>query len=232
MREKQRITVPFELKKFEDKEGAIEGYGAVFNNVDHGFDKIEPGAFKKALRGKKSMPMLWQHSSDEPIGKWSEFTEDDHGLLLAGNLNLSRDSGQADVPNAWKARALLKQGAISGLSIGFYALDFRFEKEVRVLTEIDVIETSLATFPMNPLARVSNVKSMTNRDFVQIVREAFNCSRGAAEACRHGGFKAMKDYCSGESGSDSDDKFEEVDTSELKQSLDRLQSILRGNGNG
>ena len=54
---------------------------------------------------------------------------------------------------------LAKDGALTGLSIGYHAKEQRYENDVRVLSEIDVLETSLVTFPMNDFARINAVKS-------------------------------------------------------------------------
>ena len=54
------LAVPFEIKSVTET-GQIEGYGAVFNNVDHGMDRIEPGAFTDFVDSGKSLPMLLFH---------------------------------------------------------------------------------------------------------------------------------------------------------------------------
>ena len=193
---KEFLNIPFEIKSVDD-DGHIEGYGATFENVDFGFDRIERGAFKDSLRARKStepLPMLWQHGASDPIGIWHTAMEDKNGLYVEGQLNLSRDSGAADVPLAWQARALAKQRAVSGLSIGFYAEDYRYEEDVRVLTKVDVIEVSMATFPMNPLAQIANVKQLTNKEFVSVTRKRLGLSRQAAEALRANGLEGLRQY--------------------------------------
>lgn len=188
---REEINVALEIKQITDS-GEIEGYAATYD-IDLGLDRIEPGAFG-TMRKKSRIPMLWQHANDEPIGVWNSFTEDKKGLFVKGSLNLSRDSGQADVPLAWKARALAKQGAVTGLSIGFFAIDFRFEGDIRVLEKVDVIETSLATFPMNPQAQVVDVKDLlTNKGFESALRNGLGISRKAAEAIRLKGQLGVRD---------------------------------------
>ena len=203
---KEFLNLPFQIKSVDD-DGHIEGYGAVFNNIDFGLDRIERGAFKDTLRARKAtepLPMLWQHNSGEPIGVWHTATEDKNGLYVEGQLNLSRDSGAADVPLAWQARALAKQRAVSGLSIGFYAEDYRYEEDVRVLTKLDVIEVSMATFPMNPLAQIANVKQLTNKEFVSVTRQRLGLSRQAAEALRADGLEGLRAYFSSRKSGDAD----------------------------
>ena len=189
------LTIPFEIKEATD-DGRISGYGAVFENVDRGFDKIKRGAFKDTLRqlGSNPLPMLWQHMSSEPIGVWDQLRETRKGLHIEGQLNLSKESGQADVPEAWKARALAKQRAVSGLSIGYIPVDFKYEDDVRVLTKVELMEVSMATFPMNPEAQMTAVKELTNKQFVKLAQTHFGLTRNEAEALRAHGLSGLRDY--------------------------------------
>jgi hypothetical protein len=155
--------------------GIIEGYGAVFNNVDSWDDVIVPGAFLKSLAAHKSegtMPvMLWQHADDSPIGVWLEMSEDNYGLKIKGQLCM-------DVAKGKEAYALLKMGAFNGLSIGFATKESTYNREtdVRTLTEIDLWEVSPVTFAANRKAKVTQVKSATElvapKDAEQILRDA------------------------------------------------------------
>lgn len=157
-------------------DGAIEGYGSVFGVRDDYDDVIAAGAFQSTLKAHNSagtMPaMLWQHDSDQPIGVWSEMTEDAKGLRVKGQLALETTRGK-------EAHALLKLGALNGLSIGFVSKQWSYDREteVRTLTEIDLWEVSLVTFPANAKARVTNVKAATDevaapKDAERILREA------------------------------------------------------------
>jgi HK97 family phage prohead protease len=157
-------------------DGTIEGYGSVFGVRDDYDDVIAAGAFVDSLKAHKAattMPaMLWQHDADEPIGVWSEMTEDAKGLRVVGQLALATTRGK-------EAHALLKLGALNGLSIGFVSKQWSYDREteVRTLTEIDLWEVSLVTFPANSKARVTNVKAAADgiaapKDAERILREA------------------------------------------------------------
>jgi len=162
-----------QIKAAED--GAIEGYGSVFGVRDNYDDVIAKGAFSASLaehKSKGTMPaMLWQHSSDHPIGIWTEMVEDAKGLRIKGQLALETVKGK-------EAHALLKLGALNGLSIGFMSKQWAYDRdtEVRTLTEIDLWEVSLVTFPANEKARVTNVKSSdelaTPKDAERLLRDA------------------------------------------------------------
>lgn len=161
--------------KSTGEDGSIEGYGSVFDVVDDYDDVIAPGAFSKSLadhKSEKTMPaMLWQHNPDEPIGVWTEMVEDAKGLRIKGKLSLETIKGK-------EAHALLKMGALNGLSIGFISKQWSYDREtdVRTLLEVDLWEVSLVTFPANGKSRVTNVKSSdelaTPKDAEKILRDA------------------------------------------------------------
>lgn len=134
--------------------GAIEGYASLFGVVDLSGDLVERGAFAHSLRRRgTAIRMLFQHDPSEPIGIWTEIAEDARGLHARGTLNLA-------VGRAREVAALLAQGAIDGLSIGFKTVRARKTGGVRRLAEIDLWEISVVTFPMLPDARVEAQKSM------------------------------------------------------------------------
>jgi HK97 family phage prohead protease len=135
-------------------DGTVEGYASLFGVVDLGRDRVERGAFAASLarRGARGVRFLFQHDPAEPIGAWTSISEDVRGLRVFGRLNLA-------VARAREVHALLRQGGLDGLSIGFRAVrSARAPGGVRRLIEIDLWEISVVTFPMLPDARVANVK--------------------------------------------------------------------------
>lgn len=165
-------TYALTVKASED--GAVEGYGSVFGVRDNYDDVIAAGAFAASLAAHKAagtMPaMLWQHDSHEPIGVWESMVEDASGLRIKGRLALDTVRGK-------QAHTLLKMGALNGLSIGFVSKQWAYERdsEVRTLTEVDLWEVSIVTFPANQKARVTNVKSgdiATPKDAEKTLRDA------------------------------------------------------------
>lgn len=136
-------------------DGSFEGYAALFGRVDLGRDLILPGAFARSLaeRGAGGVRMLFQHDPAEPIGTWLSLQEDSVGLLVRGRLTL-------DVARAREVLALMRAGAIDGLSIGFRTVEGRTDPGTRVrrLSRIDLWEVSIVTFPMQPDARIASVK--------------------------------------------------------------------------
>ncbi len=181
-------ALPLTLKREPGTDGTFEGYASVFGVVDQGMDMVERGAFAKTL-GKRQVKMLWQHDMAQPIGVWEEIREDERGLFVKGRLLPEVDKGR-------EAIALLKAGAIDSMSIGYRTVEAEADsangRGVRKLTEIDLFEISLVTFPMLPDAKVTNVKSITTeRDFERFLRDA-GYSRTEATAITLHGFKALQ----------------------------------------
>lgn len=153
------FDVPLEIKEVS-ADGTFTGYGAVFGNLDADRDIITTGAFTKTLKKKSpgKIKLLWQHDPAQPIGVWETMEEDKRGLKVQGRLLI----GQG-VPKADEAYALLKAGALDAMSIGFAipqgGADWDSSKGVRTITEVDLWEISLVTFPANHRARITRVKS-------------------------------------------------------------------------
>jgi len=134
-----------------DEGFAIAGYACLFGVTDLGRDMVLPGAFAESLarRGVAGIRLLYQHDPAEPIGVWHEIREDARGLYVRGRLSPA-------VARARECAALIAEGALDGLSIGFKALEARTDPRtrVRVLSRIDLWEVSVVTFPMQPAARL------------------------------------------------------------------------------
>ena len=179
--------------------GWIEGYASKFGLVDSYNETVQPGAFKKSLkewgRRKMPVPMLWQHNSNEPIGGWSEFEEDNIGLKLGGQIDLETQRGR-------EAFSAVKGRYVGGLSIGYFerkADPWSWEptEEPRRLFELDLRETSVVTFPALREAQIDAVKTavargvpLKTRQFELFLREKLNLSRSDAEMITRDGYAA------------------------------------------
>lgn len=127
----------------------LAGYAALFDRADAGRDTIRPGAFTRTLSERSdSLPLYWQHRPDQRIG-WVERAEEDaRGLRVIASL---------DNPDG-RAADLLKRRAVSGLSFGYRARRSRHEPSGRVLEDVELLEVSLVTHPLQHLARVHLVR--------------------------------------------------------------------------
>lgn len=134
--------------------GTFEGYASLFGLRDRSGDIVQRGAFRRTLQGRKpkDVRLLLQHNAEAPIGIRDEIHEDARGLFVRGRIIL-------DVPRGRETWTLMQEGAIDGLSIGFKTV--RAAKPARgkgrTLTDIDLWEISLVTFPLLSGARVSHL---------------------------------------------------------------------------
>lgn len=136
-----------------DDEGRFAGYASVFERLDESGDIVLPGAFRRSLRkrGRERVRMLFQHDPKEPIGTWETIAEDGFGLWVEGRLT-------GGVPRADALRRLIERRAVDGLSIGFRTVRATREAGTgyRRLSEIDLWEISIVTFPMMDAARIAH----------------------------------------------------------------------------
>ena len=178
-----------EIKAVQE-DGFFSGYGAVFGNLDWYNDIILPGAFKQTLADwaakGKFPPVLWNHSTNEPIGVYTKMVEDEKGLYVEGKLLIN------DVPRAKATHALLKAGAINGMSIGYCTIKSSYNEstDIRELIQLSLDEISIVTMPANEKSTVTSVKSVleegklpTLPEFEKFLRESgFSKSQATAIA--------------------------------------------------
>lgn len=142
-----------ELKALTE-DGRFAGYASVFGMVDSQRDIVRHGAFLRSLKSRtQPLQLLWQHQWNEPIGMIETVFEDMRGLYVEGRLLMA-------VARAREAFALLKAGALKGLSIGYTVKSYRRDPDsgVRELLEVELWEISLVTMPANDAARVTVLK--------------------------------------------------------------------------
>jgi hypothetical protein len=151
-----RLKLKNEIKADESgKFGLFSGHAAVFGNEDAYGDIIQPGAFTATINSLKSsnrkLKMLWQHDYFNPIGIFPRFEEDRKGLSVDGEINL-------EVAKGAECYALMKQGAIDSLSIGYETIKDEVKKSLRFLLEVKLWEASPVTFEANNEALLTSVK--------------------------------------------------------------------------
>lgn len=150
----------------EDESGVgfIEGYAAVFDNVDRQGEVIRPGAFTKtineAVKTGKVLLMVrhFAHGGDvlETIGKVIEAEEDETGLYIKAQFS-ERSLAQ-------EVRSMAKEGLVTSMSIGYETIQERsiIEEGITVteLIELKLGEVTLTNVPANELAIVTGAKSL------------------------------------------------------------------------
>ncbi len=157
-------------------DGTFEGYASVFGVLDSHRDIVMPGAFSKSLAARPiaRVKMLRQHQQAEPIGVWTDAAEDSRGLHVKGRLI-------REVPLAAQTYALMREGALDRLSIGFRTVREQIERKnnARQLLEVDLREISVVTFGSNDKAVISTVKSLNDPERAQRIVAALNRAQAA-----------------------------------------------------
>lgn len=139
----------------------FEGYASLFGVADGAGDIVARGAFANTLRkrGAENIRMLWQHFAHEPIGVWEDIREDARGLYVRGRLTTHAD-------RARDVRALIADGAVNGLSIGFRTV--RAERNARAATrtllDLELWEVSVVTFPLLEGSHVTAIGEKASLD--------------------------------------------------------------------
>lgn len=175
-----------ELKLDADSR-VFTGYASTFGNVDSYGDTILPGAYKSVIAGDTMPVMFYGHDwSSIPIGKWLSMQEDEKGLLVTGQL--TRGNTKAD-----EVLAALRDGSVSGLSIGFSVSKDDYEEKAdsaygRTIKNISrLYEISVVALPADGFARVTEVRAediagiTTIRELEDFLRDSGRFSRSAAQ---------------------------------------------------
>lgn len=164
-------VLEYDVRFAADETGSFSGHAAIFGERNSFNEIVRPGAFTRTLNEHRARnirpPMLWAHRSDEIIGVWTDIREDATGLAVTGKLVTQTVRGA-------EAQALLKAGALNGLSIGFRARTAERDKAgVRILTDIELVEISLVALPSAGNARIKQVRSESDLStFTRAVRAA------------------------------------------------------------
>lgn len=148
-------NLDFEYKT-NSTDRTFEGYASTWDK-DLGGDQILPSAFKKTILERfprKKIKVLWQHN--EPIGLPTHMEEDTKGLYVVGKISKTRLGDEAI--------ELMKDGVVDQMSIGYDVIQDTLsdDGQTRYLKELVLYEFSPVTFPMNPHADITSVKSHFN----------------------------------------------------------------------
>lgn len=133
------------------EEGVLFGYAAVFNEwatIDSWEGRFRerflPGAFKKTISEQADkIPVLFNHGLDARIGDWPlgrprKIVEDSQGVYV--EVPLSDTGYNTDL------RALLRDGALDGMSIRFSVVQERWDETADGMLERSIVEAKLHEF--------------------------------------------------------------------------------------
>ena len=146
------------LNDFEVRETAdgmtLTGYAARFNEPSEPLpfiERIAPGAFKRSLRAKNDIKLLWNHDSSSVLGSTRSGTlrlyEDEMGLRVEADL--------PDTQAGRDAKVLIQRGDVTGFSFGFTVPangdSWNSEGTERTLKSVRLLEVSTGVaFPAYP----------------------------------------------------------------------------------
>lgn len=155
----------FQLKdaKVSD-EGTLEGYGAVYGNVDLGGDRLERDSCANVEEFVKNGSILVGHAwGSLGVATIDEAKQDQIGLWFRATYHSDEDSQKARTV----AKERLERGKFVGLSIGYETLKHAYEEEqgrsIRSISKWNAYEISQVTTPMNPLAGATGAKSFDDQ---------------------------------------------------------------------
>ncbi len=152
-----------------DPPSGFVGYASTWWHVDSYGTVFSPGSFARSLAERRQIPHLYQHSSDWAVGRHVAIKEDERGLYV--DVALSDDQAEGSI-----LAARLRDQVPHGMSIGFRTRKERAvedddpidegslvamgiaRREVRVISAVDLFETSTVTFPANPQAQIAKVR--------------------------------------------------------------------------
>lgn len=228
----QYLSCGLELK-FADGAavGAFNGYASVFGIVDGHGDVVAPGAFKNTLAEKRAqgrtIPMYMQHGArlggdPRPVGVWTSVDEDDRGLKVSGRIvGLDTDQGKYNY-------ALVKDGAVGGISIGYKTVKARFGKTAaeprRTLQEVNLFEISLVDDPANTLARVESIKSLNDVKTIRELEDALG-DQGFSRSERVKAVAVFKSFFRRDAGMPNDAPRDEVAAAEVLAIANRFKAL-------
>lgn len=131
----------------------LAGYAAIFGRRDASGDVILPGAFAGTLAAHKRehvpIPLFWQHRPEQQVGWVDRAEEDRRGLRVIAHF------ANPEGTNA----ALVRDGAVRGLSFGYRVRAARQTPTGRDILDLDLVEVSLVTRPMQAFAQVHLVSA-------------------------------------------------------------------------
>jgi HK97 family phage prohead protease len=154
--------------------GWFTGYASVTGNVDLQGDVVVSGAY--LMGDGTEFPLLAHHKQDRPIGLVKAYPMSS-GLWVSGRPNMDVQEGRELV-------ALAKQGAVTGMSIGYSVKDSYRKGGVRYLTKIEIAEVSICAFPANPKARILGVKQKELDQLLSLQRDMLSYTRSWLDRSR------------------------------------------------
>ena len=147
--ETREFTTTIELRA-EGDGNTFTGYAALFNSPSEPLpftEVIAPGAFKRSLRSRNDVKMLWNHDSGSVLASTRSGTlslvEDERGLKVTAVL--------PDTTAGRDARELISKGIVDAMSFGFSVPSggdsWSNDGSTRTLKSVRLHEVSVVAWP-------------------------------------------------------------------------------------
>jgi HK97 family phage prohead protease len=147
--ETREFTTTIELRA-EGDGNTFSGYAALFNSPSEPLpftEIIAPGAFKRSLRSRNDVKMLWNHDSGAVLASTRSGTlsliEDERGLKVTAIL--------PDTTAGRDARELISKGIVDAMSFGFSVPSggdsWSQDGSTRTLNSVRLHEVSVVAWP-------------------------------------------------------------------------------------
>ena len=147
------------IKDIDPTGRTVQFYGSSWNVVDAADDEMVKGCYAKSIQengpasAKPRIKFLFQHDSDDIIGKFTALTEDATGLLCTAKF--------IDTEDARDAIAMYEQDLLEH-SVGFNTLKYQMNETsgVRLITEVKLWEVSAVTWGCNEFTPLVSLKGL------------------------------------------------------------------------
>ena len=147
--ETREFTTKIELRA-EGDGNTFTGYAALFNSESEPLpftEVIAPGAFKRTLKTRTDVKLLWNHESGSVLASTRsgtlQLTEDDRGLKVTATL--------PDTTTGRDARELISKGIVDAMSFGFSVPaggdSWSSDGSTRTLKSVRLHEVSVVAWP-------------------------------------------------------------------------------------
>lgn len=140
-----------DFRSVDDEKRIIEGIAST-PEIDSYRTILEP----EGAEFKLPLPVLYQHNSRQPIGKVVDAKVTKNGIRV--RIQLAKSGVAEFIDEAW---ALIREGLVRGLSVGFDPIEETFDKSFNGIRYLKWrwLELSTVTIPANTEANMTAVRS-------------------------------------------------------------------------
>jgi HK97 family phage prohead protease/HK97 family phage major capsid protein len=194
----------------------ISGYASA-NTPDRVGDVIPSSTWAKGMENYLKNPIiLAYHDHDDPVGRMVEHKVDDKGLWIKARI-----SAAAEIFN------LVKDSVLTAFSVSFRVLDAEYNSvtELFIIKELELIEISVVSVPMNQDTLFSLSKSFDNDKEYQLFKTQFTPDSDSAKGLETS--KVVKSTTSKEFGMDPKELQAMLETAAANAAKQATEALLK-----